>query len=598
MKPGYGLLTAWLLPSPKVARTRLDQRESVIATSYYLGHPHMTDGGWGGQMESLLGEDEGPRQDHADRAAVVQVPDSFAAGVGGLSVHEPSFPARVGAFLRFSPVIEAAQTARRREWPDGSYDIVTLALTAIDLVVSRQGFEAEATRADVVAALAELACLAAPDRPTDEHQNVAAFVVDALLNWQGHQAPFRYVTSDYSSSDDGHRRREVPFSLLVERDHAARDENVLRATKDAINALIGGLDFDVEDEQVATELVLERQLARNAFEAALKSAERARLLSVGLAEELDRLIKQTRRDLRVVEQEWATAVPDRLETARQHIRERLNTERHLLAKVREALASADANLLAAALRIAQLLEECQHRHESLHQRVMATRGVFLEEQERQAFRPPALITMPDPQQQVLLPALELGQADVSALTERFLIDMWGPQVPRLPRLYRLINDLWSRHDRSGTDDRGEEDPELVDPPPPLLRPEIIEVAARAVENVGLPARLSTLLAACYEDAMATSRIVCEQGAEVLNLAVLWAFSPEDADDDGGRIADDLMVRVLGQRTAVDTDGTPLQLPGWDGDDVIVAPDTDALATADPAPTATYSIRTRTLKGLQ
>lgn len=549
-------------------------------------------------MEPLLGEGAGLRNDHAENEPVIQAPKLFAAGVSGLSVHETSFPPRVAAFLRFSPVIEAAQAARRREWPDGSYDIVTLALTAIDLVVSRQGFEMEATRADVVATLAELACIAAPGQPADEHQDVAAFVVDALLNRQGHQAPFRYVTSDYSSPDDGHRQREVPFSLLVEHDHATRDENVLLATKDAINALIGGLDFDVEDEQVATELVLERQLARNAFDAALKSAERARLLSVGLAEGLDRLIKQTRRDLRTVEEEWAIAVPDRLETARQHIRERLNAERHLLGKVREALASADAKLLAAALRIAQLLQECQHRHESLHQRVIAARGVFLEEQERQAFRPPALITMPDPQQQVLLPALDLGQADASALTKRFLIDMWGPQVPRLPRLYRLVNDLWSRHGRPDADDRGEEDPELADPQPPLLRPEIIDVAVRAVESVGLPARLSTLIAACYEDVQAPSRNVREQGAEILNLAVLWAFSPENADDDGGRIADDLMIRVLGQRTAVDTDGMSLQLPGWDGDDVIVAPDSDALATADPAPTTRHGTRTPASKDLQ
>jgi hypothetical protein len=79
---------------------------------------------------------------------------------GGLSVYEASFPPRVAAFLRYSPVIEAAQTG----WADGAYDIVTLALTAIDLVVSRQGFEEEATRADVVSALTGLAALAAPDR--------------------------------------------------------------------------------------------------------------------------------------------------------------------------------------------------------------------------------------------------------------------------------------------------------------------------------------------------------------------------------------------------------------------------------------------------
>ncbi len=359
-------------------------------------------------MEYLVGAEDllSPAQHETGPELIT----AFAARDGALSAREPSFPARVAAFLRFSPVIEAAQAARRQEWPDGTYDVVTLALTAIDLVVSRQGFEMEATRPDLVSALSELAELAALDRPADEHRAVATFVVDSLLNHHGRQAPFRYVTSDYSGPDGAHRRREVPFSLLVEHDHPARSENVVRATKDAINALIGGLDFDVEDEQVATELVLERQLARNAFDAALKSAERARLLSVGLAEELDRLIKQTRRDLRAVEAEWATAVPDRLASAREHIRERLNTERRLLVKVREAMASADPKLLAAALRIAQLIEECQQRHESLHQRVIATRGVFLEEQERQAFRLPALVTVPDPHQEVLLPALELGSA--------------------------------------------------------------------------------------------------------------------------------------------------------------------------------------------
>jgi hypothetical protein len=39
---------------------------------------------------------------------------------------------------------------------------------------------------------------------------------------------------------------------------------------------IGGLNFDVEDEQVATELVLERQLQRNALDSAVASAEKVR----------------------------------------------------------------------------------------------------------------------------------------------------------------------------------------------------------------------------------------------------------------------------------------------------------------------------------
>jgi len=107
-------------------------------------------------------------------------------------------------------------------------------------------------------------------------------------------------------------------------------------------------------------------------------------------------------------------------------------------------------------------------------------------------------------------------------------------------------------------------------------------ASSAEGRVGLPARLSALLAACHDDPRAPYPQARDLGAEVINLSVLWAFSPEAADG-GDAAADDLMAQVLGRRAAVDSDGTPLRLPGWDGDDVIVAPDTDALATASPVP---------------
>ncbi len=125
---------------------------------------------------------------------------------------------------------------------------------------------------------------------------------------------------------------------------------------------------------------------------------------------------------------------------------------------------------------------------------------------------------------------------------------------------------------------------LSEPPPPLIREEFTAVAVRAVRAVGLPARLSALLAACDADGQAEPS-ARRSGAEVLNLAVLWAFSPEEADDEGGLIAGDLVDRTLGVRAAVDSDGTPLTLPGWEGDDVIVAPDSDSLASVVLAPVA-------------
>jgi hypothetical protein len=74
--------------------------------------------------------------------------------------------------------MEVAQAARRRGWADGAYDVVTLALTAIDFVVSRQSLEKEATRGDVVSALTGLAALASPDRMSEASRpGVAAIAV-------------------------------------------------------------------------------------------------------------------------------------------------------------------------------------------------------------------------------------------------------------------------------------------------------------------------------------------------------------------------------------------------------------------------------------
>lgn len=530
-------------------------------------------------MDSLFAEEDealghpAPRPE--DQARVLES--------AGLSVYEPSFPARVAAFLRFAPIIETVRAARHKEWPPDTYDIVTLALAVIDMVVARQGLDLEATRDDVLTAVRELAYRAAPERPAEEHLEVGAFLLDALLNRTSREGPFRYVTSDYAAHEGGHLRRQVPFSLLVEHDDATRDENVLRATPDAINALIGGLDFDVEDEQVATELILARQLTRGAFDSARKSAERARLLSVRLADDLDRVLKQTRRDLRTVESEWSTQVPERLESARAHIRDRLRAERHLLDSVQSALTSQDPKIHSAALRIDRLLRECQRRHEDLHKRVIGARGVFLDEQERQSFRAPAPINRPDPHREVLLPALELGCDDASALTRRFGTDMFGPHVRRLPRLYRLINDLWTRPAARQRPDEASGEVELAEAPAPLIRPAVIEAAARAAGAVGLPARLSTLIHACHHDTEEDSADMRRQAAELLCLAVLWAYSPEDAGDEAS-LADDLINRVLGPRVAVDGDGTRLPPPAWAGDDLIVAPDPDALADANPTPT--------------
>jgi hypothetical protein len=501
-------------------------------------------------------------------------------GPAGSGAFDRSFPVRVAALLRSRPISDLATNAPRHGLPPDTYDVATLALAAIDIVIAQQGFDDEATYEQVVEQLQTLAAKAAPHRPGEEHGRVARYTVNGLLNRSGREVPFTYRISDYSSAP-GHSQRQVQFRLLVEREDPARDEVILNATGDAINALVGGLEFEVEDEQVANETLLERQLARGAFDAAERAAVRARLLSVSLTDQLQTLLRQTRRDLHSVLADWTTDVPQTLDQARDHIRARVDAEHRLLTKVRESVSSEDDAVSVASARIVALLDESRRRHELLHGQVIDARAVFLEEQDRQSFRPPVRGYLPDLGREVLDPLLHLDTATAAEVTAGWLADLGGPRPPRVPRLYRVIDDWWTQPDAAevaGDPLADEED--VVEVEEPVIRPSAVAAAARAVQQVGLPARLSALIAACLHDPATPEPADRRQAAELTGLAALWCFSAEDGED-GSR--SDLATRVFGDRAAVDADDVRLRLPGWSGDDLIVAPHQDALATADPVP---------------
>jgi hypothetical protein len=458
--------------------------------------------------------------------------------------------------------------------------VVTLALAAIDSVIARQGFDDEVTYDEVVAGLAALAGTAHPEYPVDEHDLVARYVVDALLNRRDREAPYRFEVSIFSRDDDGvMRHREIPaeFRLLTEHEDHARGVNVLRATTDAINALVGGLEFDVEDEQAAIELMLARQLERGAFGQAEKAAERSRLLSVRYADELRTLLADTTRDIRSVLDRWAEQVPEQLERNRAHLEERLAAEAKLLDHVRGALDAQDSEVAVstAAARIAGLLEECRRRHTELHGRLVSARTTFLDEQTRQSFRPVGGLRNPDITDDVFLPLLSL-RADLAVEpAETFAILVAGARVPRMIRLADLVDDLLAPRRGSVIEDPPDPDEELGDPEPPAVPPEVLAAAAEVVDSVELPARLSEFLLAA-RSAELSAQVDRDAVERVIALSVLWSYAPESVEDFS--LAVDAAARVLGPTAAVDADDTPMSVSGWSGDDLLVAVDEEMLAS--------------------
>jgi hypothetical protein len=444
---------------------------------------------------------------------------------------------RVKALARTLPVhdLEAGKGARDGDW--SVYDLRALALAAVDGVIDSMGLDWGATAADVRGRVAALARAAAPDRPAGQADQVAAAVLDGLLNDRNRREAFAVTYGDWSGPS--YRRAELVFKLLEEVE-APDGTVVLRATDEAVNLFAGSLDRDVEDAHAAAEAVLESQLRRGRIDQALATAREARLRSIQFAAKVRRALDGTRRDLRQVD--WGEDVPRLLDDALAHLADRLAVERKLRATLQETLGdlaeTGDGG--EAAVSAAQLLRvvaECQARHLELHEQVLGARSVFLAEQERQRFAPAGDVRLVDLGEELLKPLLRAGAAEGGPAAAAFLSAAVGAVPPRLARVVDLVESLLSPR-RVHDEDRGAaRDPDLVaiDVGTDRFPAEVRAAADAVLGQVGAgPVRLSALLA--------RARAAGDSVPELVALTALHAYAPEGpsplrATDDGTPLVD-------------------------------------------------------------
>jgi hypothetical protein len=490
-------------------------------------------------------------KDAAQRAARVPA----AAG----SVQEEGFVRRTRTLLRTAPLHRLAQTTSWQDWESSDYDPRVLSLAAIDAVIARMGFATELTYESALGIVAELAAIAAPDRPEDEHVKVASFVLDGLLNNrdQNDSQAFSVPYSDYS---DGHTRRELRFFLLVEKARAD-GQVVLEATTDAVNVFRGGLDIRVEDAQMAIEYVLQAQLARGDLDEAEVTAQQNQRLSYEMGAKIRALLDATRSDVSRVD--WRGEVLAELERARKHVGQRIAVEGQILAHLAAGDEAREAEVKEKSLRVAALLEACLHEHRSLHQRLMGASGVFLSEQQRQElrFRGHGLGLF-SCTEHLVGPVLEASTPVAEAVGTAFVTQVGGPIPPRVPRLSDLIPMLLRQRGAGPVDEASDAEPDFseFDDDVEAYDPSIVEAATLMVEpTLRGPVRLSALL-----DAARTWDPAVE---ELVRLSVLWAFAPEYDDEElAGAVVDVLDPSVIAMRT-----GDVLVTKGWTGDDLLVGP---------------------------
>ncbi|THA23470.1 hypothetical protein E4198_00795 [Streptomyces sp. RKND-216] len=321
----------------------------------------------------------------------------------------------------------------------GTYAMAEVALAAIDLVTLSMDFDTGADHDRVVSRLLPRVAAQAPRRAAAEHERVARWVLENLVNVGSVDRGFRTAYGTFDP-DGTYVRRDYDFKL-VEEVPGPGGAVYLRTTDEAVNVLVGALDTDVTSAQIAAEVKLEVLISRGRLADAQLAAEQARYRTVQYAETLRRTLEATRRNVRAVD--WLQTVPDMITEALQHVADRYRHENAILTNIRrvrdEAAAERGPDHKRRAAELVDIVKDCIRRHTQLQSRLLEAGPLFRAEQDRQAFAPPAAHSGIDLYGQLLHPALPLPLEAATRVTDAWFAHGTGLRTPAAVRLGDLTD---------------------------------------------------------------------------------------------------------------------------------------------------------------
>ncbi|MFK0216324.1 hypothetical protein [Streptomyces sp. NPDC090298] len=322
------------------------------------------------------------------------------------------------------------------------YAMAEVALAAIDLITLNMDFDTGADHEQIVARLLPRVAAQAPTRPAAEHERVARWVLENLINVGSVDRGFRAVYGTFGT-DGVYVRRDYDFKLIEEVPGFGGGV-YLRTTDEAVNVLVGALDTDVTSAQIAAEVKLEVLINRGRLADAQLAAEQARYRTVQYAETLRKTLEATRRNVRAVD--WLQTVPDMIAEALDHVADRYRHENAILTNIRkardEAEATSDAKTAEHKRRAAELVDivkDCIRRHTQLQSRLLEAGPLFRAEQDRQAFAAPTAYTGLDLYGQLVAPVLTLPVEQATRVTDAFFARGTGLRTPASVRLGDLVD---------------------------------------------------------------------------------------------------------------------------------------------------------------
>jgi hypothetical protein len=379
----------------------------------------------------------------------------------------------------------------------------------------------------------------------DRHAAMADRVIAALRNDDDRRRPF--VASYLDLDGDKLVRRVREFRLVYDQFHP-EGGTVLRLSNEAVNLFLGALELPIEDAQAAAEAIVQSQLARGRLDEALESAQGAHLQSIRYKGKLERVLRDTRRD--VTSLDWQVEVPRLLDEALAHVSTRLLVEQTIVNTANERLDLLEQGDEKGAIvaKIAAIARECMLLHTALQQPLMRARNVFLDEQARQRFVAPPLTARPELARDVLEPVLAMRRPDAASIVEAIQPMLYGAHAPPVLSLRAIVD--WQLRPRR----------EIAASPHAVTD---FDLAERSLDPTRFPSEIRTqiseLLGALTEP-RTLSQLLEElraQGAsdatlDALALSVGEAFASDDTH-------------------TVERVGSQFAAGGWFGDELLISP---------------------------
>lgn len=296
--------------------------------------------------------------------------------------------------------------AARADLDHARYDVKALALDAIDFVVAKQASfdEGAATLNRLEDHLRDRARLMYPDDPDRGWVTITRLVLDMLLN--DGQA-YRYEWRPPDGSDP------VPWRFRLLRMIDTGEGTSIAATDESIVLYLQALDVDLADREMATKLMLSRQMEAGEFNRARASAVEARRYAEGVATQLRERLDDTRRDLRTVD--WESDMPRRLSDALGTVVEQIDLDRHIIALAESGVDSDDLSSALACRSVLAEVRRSQDVHVRLEQEIIRAVPVYLEAQERQRLRPRGIASLVDLTADLLDPLIAAPADRVTAV---------------------------------------------------------------------------------------------------------------------------------------------------------------------------------------